>query len=51
MGVADSIFGFGKELGIDLGTVNTLLYIKEKNMPIHPLTQRALLDLKQKGML
>ena len=30
---------------------NTLLYIKEKNMPIHPLTQRAVLDLEQKGML
>ena len=29
---------------------NTLLYIKEKNMPIHPLTQRALLDLEQKGI-
>lgn len=34
MGIVDSLFGFGKELGIDLGTVNTLLYIKGKGIVV-----------------
>ncbi len=32
MSVIDSIFGFGKDLGIDLGTVNTLVYMKGKGI-------------------
>ncbi len=32
MGIVSSIFGFGKDLGIDLGTVNTLVYMKGKGI-------------------
>lgn len=32
MGIMESVFGFGKNLGIDLGTVNTLVYMKGKGI-------------------
>ncbi len=32
MGIMNSIFYFGKDLGIDLGTVNTLVYMKGKGI-------------------
>lgn len=32
MGIMDSLFYFGKDLGIDLGTVNTLVYMKGKGI-------------------
>lgn len=32
MGIFGSVFGFGKDLGIDLGTVNTLVYMKGKGI-------------------
>ncbi len=32
MGIMDSLFYFGKDLGIDLGTVNTLVYMKGKGL-------------------
>lgn len=32
MGIMDSLFCFGKDLGIDLGTVNTLVYMKGKGI-------------------
>lgn len=34
MGIMNSFFSFGKDLGIDLGTVNTLVYIKGKGIII-----------------
>lgn len=32
MGIMNSVFGFGKDLGVDLGTVNTLVYMKGKGI-------------------
>ena len=32
MGIINSVFGFGKDLGVDLGTVNTLVYMKGKGI-------------------
>ncbi len=32
MGIINNIFGFGRDLGIDLGTVNTLVYMKGKGI-------------------